>query len=379
MRFKQLAKHLYGGRSETLVLQGSMHSSFSEDGRLAKSLGLTSELSYPRIVLALRKQLKQKRYDVLLGFGPYPSILVWLATRVLSVRPRMLLCETSRPGIVRHMATRPRDRLVRRLIRSAYRSADAVAANSIDGAQECITYYGTDRHRTVRVPNLIDGRQLRVQARKPVTSAWLRHRSRVIVVSRLIRNKGVDTLLQSLASLDSRLDWGLAIAGDGPGRAELESLTAKLRVSERAYFEGWQSNPLPLLAHATVSVCPSTVEGFSNSLLEAMFLDVPVVTSYSTSDTREMCRRGAAAGFEVGDVPGLAAVLSDVLTSTALRSQLVPNAAQYRSAHEIATAILSYEKLILAVAEGGSLPQELTEFSLEGARATGDRSLALGG
>jgi glycosyltransferase involved in cell wall biosynthesis len=102
------------------------------------------------------------------------------------------------------------------------------------------------------------------------------------IVANLIPYKGHADLVEALARLSSRTDqkWVLLVAGrdDGPGRA----------LKERAEFQGIASNirwlgsinDVPTLWRAAdIGVLASHQEGLPNSLLEAMAMGVPTVTT----------------------------------------------------------------------------------------------------
>jgi glycosyltransferase involved in cell wall biosynthesis len=109
-------------------------------------------------------------------------------------------------------------------------------------------------------------------------------------------------------------------------------------------------NPIPVLQRASAFVLASEYEGFSNSVLEAMFCSVPVITSFCSSDAREMCEQGAALGFNVGDTVQLSEHISAVLTDEALGQRLVTRAREYCALHSVEKAIPIYENLICKVA-----------------------------
>jgi glycosyltransferase involved in cell wall biosynthesis len=366
-RLRYLAEHLFGGHVDVLTLLEGPTRLPRSQGRIG-SLGWEGDRSYPRVALALRRHLAREKYDLVMGFGLYTNLLVWCATWGRGPRPRRLMSEINRPRVVLADTARGGKRaLLMRLLRMAYPRADVMAANSIDGAEECIRFFGVDRRKTVRVPNILDAAEVRARAREDLSVAWPSQRHTIIVCARLSRiQKRLDTVIRSLAALGPGRDCALMLVGDGPTRGDLQRLAVELGVDDRVYFYGWQENPLPLLARATVSVLSSEYEGFSNSVLEALFLDVPVITSYCSSDAREMCARGAAAGCEPGDVEGLTAALTQVLASAEKRAQMVRAAASYRSPHEISIALPLYEELMRAAAAGAALPSELCDFHLRG-------------
>jgi len=100
------------------------------------------------------------------------------------------------------------------------------------------------------------------------------------VVARLDPVKDHATLIRAFALLAPRLaEAHLVIAGDGPGRAELESLATGLGLRERIHFAGMlPSRPNP---HHwfDVSALASLSEGFPNSVVEAMAAARPVVAT----------------------------------------------------------------------------------------------------
>jgi hypothetical protein len=71
----------------------------------------------------------------------------------------------------------------------------------------------------------------------------------------------------------------LKVAGDGPLRAELESLTQELGLSERVMFLGYQNDMVAFLKEIDIFVLSSHYEGFGLVLVEAMAAGLPVVAT----------------------------------------------------------------------------------------------------
>jgi glycosyltransferase involved in cell wall biosynthesis len=166
-------------------------------------------------------------------------------------------------------------------------------------------------------------------------------------VSRLDPFKRVDTLIEAVSGLDPALPWRVDIVGDGPSRADLEAMVGAQGVIGRVHFHGWQKNPYPFMAKACVTVLSSTYEGFSNTVLESMALGTPVITSFCSSDARQMVERGAALGFEVGDGDALCKHLVHVLSRPGCSTELSLGAVSYIAPHITDNAVPSYERLII--------------------------------
>lgn len=102
---------------------------------------------------------------------------------------------------------------------------------------------------------------------------------RLLVVGRLVPQKGHQRLLQALASPEVlSLDWHLAVVGDGPERARLTQLSHALGLSHRVSWTG-AAPSAPWLRQADLVVSPSLYEGMPLVPLEAIREGTPVLTS----------------------------------------------------------------------------------------------------
>ncbi|MEA3485992.1 MAG: glycosyltransferase family 4 protein, partial [Candidatus Aerophobetes bacterium] len=102
----------------------------------------------------------------------------------------------------------------------------------------------------------------------------------IINVGRLSREKGLRYLIESLRYLDKNTK--LFIVGDGSEKNNLKRLVEKLDLENNVIFMGKLTHDeLPKILNAMdVFVLPAiSMEGFSNSMLEAMACGLPVVTT----------------------------------------------------------------------------------------------------
>jgi glycosyltransferase involved in cell wall biosynthesis len=100
---------------------------------------------------------------------------------------------------------------------------------------------------------------------------------RVASYGRLHANKGFDRLIEAAALLRGRgRPVRLALGGEGPERAALEALAARLEAPVE--FRGWIEPPR-FLAEADLFVLSSRVEPFGLVTAEAMAAGVPVVAT----------------------------------------------------------------------------------------------------
>lgn len=105
---------------------------------------------------------------------------------------------------------------------------------------------------------------------------------RLLYIGRLVPEKGQTVLFEAVARLAERgRSVGLTLAGEGEIRPRLEVLAAELGIADRVEFLGavGQDALHELYAEAAVFCLPSFAEGVPVVLMEAMAMEVPVITT----------------------------------------------------------------------------------------------------
>lgn len=100
------------------------------------------------------------------------------------------------------------------------------------------------------------------------------------IVANLSPQKDYPTLLQAAVQVaKANEDARFLIVGDGPLRASLQAETIRLGLEGRVVFTGLRTDVDRCLSCMDTFVLSSVREGFSNALLEAMAMGLPVVAS----------------------------------------------------------------------------------------------------
>ncbi len=349
-RFRTLAREVFGGTADVAVLTATSSPMAEFEGRLL-SFGWAGEASYPLLVWRLARRLRSKRYDVVMAFGLFPGVVTAVARLLAPPASRFIYTEITRPEAALKLMRGWRRPVYRLLWKMAARGFDVLSANSIDGLDELLRLGGKESGG-VRVHNLMDAQRLKELA---AAEHHLALPPRYFVWhGRLVAMKRVDTIIEAIARIASEFpDTGLVIIGDGEATKALQDSAAAWNLEQRVVFAGARANPFPILARATAYVLASEHEGFSNAVLEAMFLDLPVITSHCSSDMRAMAAQGAAIGFDVGDVGGLERAMRAVLVDPEVGRRLRSAARAYRLPHELSRSLADYEALLRRVAQEG--------------------------
>lgn len=215
--------------------------------------------------------IRKIKPDVMLAFFGVPSGAVALGLKALFGIPYLVsLRGGDVPGF------RPYDfalyhRLIGPLLHVVWHNAAAVVANS-NGLHGLAQTF--DRKVSIDViPNGVNAASF-----TPTTRQW--ESAQLLIVGRVVYQKGIDLLLEALAGMD-QLDWHLSVAGDGPQRETLEEYARSLGIENRIKFLGWQSKSalVDCYRQANLFVYPSRHEGMPNVVLEAMASGLPVIAT----------------------------------------------------------------------------------------------------
>ena len=115
----------------------------------------------------------------------------------------------------------------------------------------------------------------------------------VINVARLEEQKGQEYLIRSFVRIKKEIPLTkLVILGEGHLEHKLRDLAKGLGLEQDVVFLGWQKNPFKFLAYSKVFVLSSLWEGFPNTLLEAMALGLPVISTDCPSGPNEIIKHG---------------------------------------------------------------------------------------
>jgi glycosyltransferase involved in cell wall biosynthesis len=145
--------------------------------------------------------------------------------------------------------------------------------------QQSITKHGI-KARFLVVPNVVDARLFYPNLDyRPQRD--LKH---LLVVGLLdsSHNKGLQYLFNALAKLRiHREGWHLDIVGDGPGRAEYESMVKDLGLTDKVTFCGFKTkrDVAEYMRQADIFVLPSLFETFSVTAAEALLTGTPVLAT----------------------------------------------------------------------------------------------------
>jgi glycosyltransferase involved in cell wall biosynthesis len=229
---------------------------------------------------------------------PFDTGLDWFAPGLLRTvvreAPDIVLCmgktancfagriqdRVRRRGLrTRVVATLRADDTMPALYYSSVRRAAHLVANSQDAADGLVTRHGMGRSRVSVIHNSLVFPEVSL-ARDDFMRAQLdagEETTVLLSVAMFRPSKNQRALIEIAAGLPAGFDWNLWFVGDGPERAPCMRLAAKLGLTSRIRFLGFQRDPAPYYCAADIAVHASREEALSNFLIEAQAHGLPAV------------------------------------------------------------------------------------------------------
>lgn len=301
-----------------------------------------ARLNDPRLLVDLVAALQRLRPDVVHTHLFYADTFGRLAARLAGIEA-IVSTEHSTEGWMlsgkRRMAMRWSARLGHRMV-----------AVSEAVRQTAATRLGIPAPRIDVIPNGIDLEPLTRAAPLPREEFGLGATDFVVgCLGRMVASKGYDALLRAVAQLvgagaaPQAIPVRVLMIGDGPERRALRQLAEGLGLEAHVRWLGFRKDVPQLLKTLDVFALPSSFEGHSIALLEAMAAGCVCLVS----DIAEITETVGEAGVRVpaGDDVAMATALRALWDDPARRARLGQGAQAAVQRFSIATAATRYVAL----------------------------------
>jgi glycosyltransferase involved in cell wall biosynthesis len=270
--------------------------------------------------LRLIRLFRRERTDVVHSHDAYTSVFATMCARLAGVR-----------GVIASRRSWHSPHLQGRILRAnrvAYRFSDRVIGNSPSVSRLVESEGGVPASRIVTIPNFLDP-----QSFEPMTDDTRARFLREIgvpsgafvvgVVARLSPVKDHASLLHAIAELRRDIpDLHCVLVGDGPERANIQTLANTLEIADRIHLAGERPQLPNLHGLFDISVLCSTTEAFPNSVLEAMAASRPGVAA-DGGGTPDAVREGTTGLLVPASDPSrLAGAIQRLYEEPALREKL---------------------------------------------------------
>ena len=229
-------------------------------------------------ILRLKKIIKERRADIVHTHMPRADVIGRTAARLAST-PVVI---STIAALDKHRNLRSKaihsllDRITLRFVTGFICVSEAIARHFIEWAPEV-------RNRVVRIYNGVDLERFNGNIKSRDAKKYYKLSAEIPVIgvtARLCPVKGIEYLLKAVRRLsDQKVNVQCMIVGDGESRADLQELAKKLDIHNKVVFTGYCEDVSQALAAMDLFVISSISEGLPNSILEAMAMRIPVVST----------------------------------------------------------------------------------------------------
>lgn len=159
-----------------------------------------------------------------------------------------------------------------------YSMADRAVVMSRCAVQDMSGHYGVPEEKLVKIPNMV----MPPKNGEDSGQKWEYGEKVIVCMGRLEAVKQQDRIIRAFSYVAKRDEKArLLLLGKGPDIKYLRRLCVEWQIEDKIRFIGFTDQTTWYLSHARMFVMASRVEGFPNSMIEAMSCAVPVITTDS--------------------------------------------------------------------------------------------------
>lgn len=295
--------------------------------------------------------------DIVISFLDRVNIINILAGIFCKKKPKIIITERSTFSRVPIYASK---KIINKLIgiyvlpilvKIFYKKANAIVCVSKGVAQDLSLVIGNLKTIKVIYNPVVDG-SLLILSKEKINDLGFDNLNlpTIVAVGRLTKAKDYPTLLKAFSLVIPEIPARLLIIGEGEDREEIQNLIRDLKISEKVFLLGFKENPLKYIKASDIFVLSSKLEGFPNSLVEAMACGVPVVATDCQSGPNEIIENEES-GFlvPVGKEEMLARKIIELLKNKDLREMVSKKGIKRAEYFSVDKSVKEFEYLFLTI------------------------------
>lgn len=227
-----------------------------------RSHGITDKLLfYPRLLLFIRREVKKNNPDRVLVFGDWFSPITLLA--LIGLKFPVYISDRTIPNYKFKFP-------IPQLKKWLYPKSAGFIAQTKRSKEYKEKIFGKKLKIQV-IPNALPEFDKRQQIN-------VEQQNKIIYVGRFAWEKDPEILIRAMDFVAKKNpNWVLEMAGTGPLLNPMKALVKELNLDSNVVFLGNVNQVATLYQSAKILVLPSVVEGFPNTLIEAMSFGLPCI------------------------------------------------------------------------------------------------------
>lgn len=170
------------------------------------------------------------------------------------------------------------------LIRFYYKRFNKIICNSKYMSNYLRKKYNL-KSKVIFPPSIINHTKIKINKTK------ISKNLRILSICRLSKEKKIDELIRALKYLDD-INFEVRIIGDGQEKSHIKNLIERLNLNKSVKLLGFKENVYDYLKKTDLYINTSYFEGFPNSVVEAAYCGIPIISSQSHGGINEILSNG---------------------------------------------------------------------------------------
>ncbi|KAA8808143.1 glycosyltransferase [Lactobacillus crispatus] len=202
-----------------------------------------------------------------------------------------------------------------------------------------------DRSKVIVKHNIIDRNE--IIRKSKLQNKFVNNKFTICSVGRLNQQKNYLRLAKCayLLHKKDKLNFNVWILGEGTQKSIIEKYIKDHKMKNYFHLVGFVKNPYSILKKADMFVCSSNAEGYSTSVVEALILGLPVVTT-DCAGMREIFSNTQCGIITKQSTDALYNGIKKVLDTPNLYATLKKNAIQRGKAFQLENNVKEIEKIL---------------------------------
>lgn len=274
-----LCDYFYNKGHQVYIFLGEYHviPKYKVKGKMVKTGirpifdGSYRELNHLLHAVSIMKKYKQKyKIDVSISFMEEFNYINILSKTTDKVVIRICTIFSKRNDIYK-----PSLFLNKHVMKMIYNRADRIIVMTEYAKRELQQYYGIRKKLISKIPNPV----CICKENNNNSDDWEFGKNVVISVGRLQDIKQYNVALRAISLVKKHVDdVQYIILGEGKNRGKILQLAKKLGIEDSVHLLGFKNDTTYYLRNSKIFMMTSKVEGFPNSMIEAMEVGIPVIS-----------------------------------------------------------------------------------------------------
>lgn len=236
-------------------------------------------------ILSIKKVVESEKPEIIFSGSSYLSLYLCLFKNIFFKNIKLV----GREGTIlsKHIS---KSFIKKFLYRKFYSKMDTIICQCNYMKEDLVINFKIESKKLVVINNPINILEIKRKSLERKEVLFSKEKINILTIGRLSKEKQHCKMIELFSSLDSK--YCLYIIGEGKERENIEKTIKNFNLEKRVILLGFIKNVYPYIKESDIFMLTSKYEGFPNVMLEAIALQIPVLTLKSPGGIEEIIIEG---------------------------------------------------------------------------------------